>query len=48
MQTELDEFTVGLDGWIVTLPAHLVDDNGMQVILENPLQMTNIRGHVGD
>lgn len=48
MQTELDEFTVGLDGWIVTLPAHLVDDNGLQVIMENPWQMTNIRGHVGD
>jgi len=48
MSTELDEFTVGLDGWIVTLPAHLVDDNGLNVIMENEFQMTNIRAHVGD
>jgi hypothetical protein len=48
MANELDGLTVGLDGWIVTLPAHLVTDNGMKVIAENPYQPTNIRGHVGD
>lgn len=48
MTDELDELTVGLDGWIVTLPAHLVVDNGLRNIEENPTQATNIRGHVGD
>ena len=48
MANDLDNLTVGLDGWIVTLPAHLVTDGGLAAILENPYQMTNIRGHVGD
>jgi hypothetical protein len=37
-----------LKGWIITLPAHLVADNGLQVIEENPQLRTNIRAHVGD
>jgi len=45
---EMDEDTVGLDGWIVTLPAALVADNGLQIIEEYPEMKTNIRGHVGD
>lgn len=48
MRTELDEFTVSTEGWIITLAAHLVADNGLQVIREIPLLRTNIRGHVGD
>jgi len=48
MATELDKYTLGLDGWIVTLPAHLVMDNGLQIIEECPTLKTNIRGHVGD
>lgn len=48
MTNELDELTIGLDGWIVTLPAHLVVDNGLRVIEENAHLRTNIRGHVGD
>jgi hypothetical protein len=48
MQTDLDAFTIDLKGWIVTLPAHLVIDNGLQIIMENPMLRTNIRGHVGD
>lgn len=48
MSNEMDEETIGLDGWIVTLPAHLVADNGLRVILENTYQSTNIRAHVGD
>jgi hypothetical protein len=48
MAVELDKTTVGLDGWIVTLPAHLVMDNGLRNILENQHQATNIRAHVGD
>jgi hypothetical protein len=48
MATDLDKLTVGLDGWIVTLPAHLVTDSGLQVIQQHPKMRTNIRGHVGD
>lgn len=48
MATEFDKETIGLDGWIVTLPAHLVVDNGLQVIEEYPTLRTNIRAHVGD
>jgi hypothetical protein len=48
MKNDFDEMTIGLDGWIVTLPAHLVTDCGLRVIQENNLLPTNIRGHVGD
>jgi len=48
MADELDKLTLGLDGWIVTLPAHLVMENGLQIIEEAPELRTNIRGHVGD
>lgn len=48
MADEFDDYTLGLEGWIVTLPAHLVVDNGLQVIKEAPHLRTNIRGHVGD
>lgn len=40
--------TLGLEGWIITLPAHLVADNGLQCIAEDPNLRTNIRAHVGD
>lgn len=40
--------TLGLEGWITTLPAHLVADNGLQCIEENPSLRTNIRAHTGD
>ncbi len=48
MKMDLDKLTVGVDGWIVTLPAHLVTDSGLQVIKQAPQMRTNIRGHVGD
>ena len=48
MAMDMDKLTVGLDGWIVTLPAHLVTDSGLQVIKQHPMMRTNIRGHVGD
>lgn len=48
METDFDKETVGLDGWIVTLPAHLVADNGLRVIKDMPWMRTNIRAHVGD
>lgn len=48
MTNQLDEMTVGLDGWIVTLPAHMVTDGGLCAIEEHPELPTNIRAHVGD
>ena len=40
--------TLSLQGWIITLPAHLVADNGLQCIEEDPTLRTNLRCHVGD
>lgn len=48
MATELDEKTLSPDGWIVTLPAHLVAHNGLKCIEEDPNLRTNIRVHVAD
>lgn len=48
MTTDFDSETATLDGWIVMLPSHLVADNGLQIIEENPMLRTNIRSHVGD
>jgi len=48
MYSELDELTTSNKGWIVTLPAHLVADNGLQCIEEYPDLRTNIRTHFGD
>jgi hypothetical protein len=48
MKVELDNMTTSLANWIVTLPAHLVADNGLCWIEENPMMRTNIRAHVGD
>jgi hypothetical protein len=48
MQSDLDQLTLGLENWIVTLPAHLVADNGLQLIEEYPTLRTNIRVHVAD
>jgi len=48
MKDELDALTIGLEGWIITLPAHLVADNGLLCILENKHMRTNIRTHTAD
>jgi DNA polymerase elongation subunit (family B) len=48
MATELDEKTLSPEGWIVTLPAHLVANNGLKCIEEDPNLRTNIRVHVAD
>lgn len=48
MANEMDEMTISNKDWIVTLPAHLVADNGLCVIEEYPDLRTNIRAHVGD
>lgn len=48
MKDDMDEDTLDLTGWIITLPAHLVHDNGLCLIKENPEQRTNLRVMVGD
>lgn len=48
MKTDFDAMTVGLDGWIVMLPAANVADNGLCLIEGNPHIRTNIRAHTGD
>lgn len=48
MADDFDKKTIGLDGWIVTLPAELVMDNGLCVFEENPNLRTNIRVAVAD
>jgi ABC-type lipopolysaccharide export system ATPase subunit len=48
MQTDLDKMTVDPKGWIIALAAHLVHDNGMQVIEHAPWLRTNYRSHTGD
>lgn len=45
---ELDEETTDVKGWIVMLPSHLVADNGLCLIEENPKLKTNVRGFVAD
>lgn len=48
MAGELDAKTISLSGWITMLPAHLVADNGLQIIEECPDLKSNIRSSVGD
>jgi hypothetical protein len=48
MVTALDSKTLSLSGWIITLPAHLIAENGLQVIKEHPTARTTIRAHVAD
>lgn len=48
MRTEDDDLVVTMDGWIVTLATHLVEDNGLRLIKGMPEQPTLYRGHVSD
>jgi hypothetical protein len=48
MSLEFDMHTISLRDWIVMLPAHLVADNGLKLILEYPELASNIRIHIGD
>lgn len=48
METEYDKMTVTIRQWIITLPAHLVVDNGLRVIEECPKLHTLIRIGVYD
>lgn len=45
---ELQPLCLGLEGWIVTLPAALVADNGLCILEDYPTLRSNARGHVGD
>jgi hypothetical protein len=48
-ENEQEEYnTLDLKGWIVTLPAHLTEPQGLQVIEEDPQMRPNIRGFVYD
>ena len=48
MTNEFDDDTLGLNNWITALPAHLVADNGLKIVVENPELSTNIRAFVAD
>lgn len=48
MIEENDSSVIGINSWIVALPAHLVAENGLQIIEEMPELHTNIRAHVAD
>ncbi|MBT28816.1 MAG: hypothetical protein CMO01_04065 [Thalassobius sp.] len=48
MAESLDKHVVGSNDWIVTLPSHLVDDNGLQLLEEAPHIRSMLRVHVAD
>ena len=48
MATDDDNETTGVNGWIVMLPSHLIADNGLCLIEENPTLRTSIRTNVAD
>lgn len=48
MATDDDQDTTSVNGWIVMLPSHLIADNGLKLIEENPNVRTNIRTNVAD
>lgn len=48
MTEALDKHVVGSNDWIVTLPSHLVDDNGLQLLEEAPHVRSMLRVHVAD
>lgn len=48
MGDDLDKYVTSVQDWIVTLPTHLVVENGLKCISEFPELVTKIRLHVGD
>lgn len=46
--TEVDEDVISMKGWIVTLPAHMVHDNGLKCIEEIPELKTKFRTQTAD
>ena len=45
---ELDRYVVGLNGWIVTLPAYLMSDTGLPLIKDNPEILSLAHPHCAD
>lgn len=48
MKEDLDDDVIGMQEWIVTLRAHLIEDNGVAVIRELPSIRSMIRLHNAD
>jgi hypothetical protein len=48
VSTELDEETLDLTGWIVSLPAYMIVDNGLPVFKNAPFLRSMLRAHVAD
>lgn len=48
MTHENDEFVIGVDQWICTLPSDNMDDNGLAIIREFPNLRSMIRIHAAD
>ena len=48
ISTDEDLEVLGNNGWITMLPSHLIADNGLKIIEENPNIRTNIRIGVAD
>jgi len=48
MTEEFDTETLELTGWILTLAANLVINNGLRPFKDVPELITNIRAHLGD
>lgn len=48
MLHELDQYVVGHDGWIVTLPSYMAGPNGLKCIKDFPDYKTLIWAHVAD
>lgn len=48
MKIDMDSKTYGLDGWIVTLPAHLLSENGLCLFEDLPYVRSNLRMCVAD
>jgi len=48
MSEEMDKHVVGSRDWIVTLPSHLVAENGLQLLEEAPHVHSMLRVHVAD
>lgn len=46
--TELDNLVVTADGWVTTLPCHLLDNSGIPIIKEIPSIISNVRFHTAD
>lgn len=48
MRDDLDDMVIGMDEWIITLPCHLVDDNGLMCVSDIPELRSLLRAHVAD